>query len=97
MLISIGLQNKILQAMIMKIPCVISPMANNALGAMHGKHLLVAETPAQYSEFISALLGDTAMAAEIAENGYQFIRDNFSWEHHTGVISKKLSALLHTH
>ena len=37
MLISIGLQNKILQAMAMKIPCVISTMANNALRATHEK------------------------------------------------------------
>ena len=58
MLISIGLQNKILQAMIMKIPCVISPMANNALGAEHGKHLLVAETPTQYRDYILRLLNE---------------------------------------
>ena len=33
MLISIGLQNKILQAMAMKIPCVVSRLANNAIDA----------------------------------------------------------------
>jgi glycosyltransferase involved in cell wall biosynthesis len=37
MLISIGLQNKILQAMAMGIPCVISTLANNAIGATPGK------------------------------------------------------------
>lgn len=94
MLISIGLQNKILQAMIMKIPCVISPMANNALGAEHGKHLLVAETPTQYRDYILRLLNDEALYQEMAENGYHFIKEHFSWEHHSGVISKKIHQLM---
>ncbi len=94
MLISIGLQNKILQAMIMKIPCVISPMANNALGAEHGKHVFVADSPEEYQDYILQLLNDEVLYNVIAENGYHFIRDHFSWEHHTAIISRKIHQLL---
>lgn len=90
MLISIGLQNKILQAMIMKIPCVISPTANNALGAVHGRDVFVANTPEEYSLYIEKLLHDPNVYHTMAEQGYRFIRENFSWEHHTGKIKDVL-------
>lgn len=90
MLISIGLQNKILQAMIMKIPCVISPMANNALGAVHGRDVFVADTPEEYAKYIDMLLQDPKLYRTMAEQGYLFIRENFSWEHHTGKMKDAL-------
>ena len=96
MLISIGLQNKILQAMIMKIPCVISPMANNALGAIHGEHLFVAETTEQYRDYTLRLLNDRELYNKMAEKGYHFIRDRFSWEHHSGTITARLMHLLNS-
>lgn len=94
MLISIGLQNKILQAMIMKIPCVISPMANNALGAVHGREVFVANTPEEYNTYIQQLLNDPVVYVNMAENGYRFIRDHFSWEHHTNRMSHRIQQLL---
>lgn len=94
MLISIGLQNKILQAMIMKIPCVISPMANNALGARHGEHLFVAETPEEYRDYILRLLNDQELYQQLSESGYQYIREHFSWEHHTDTITQRILGLL---
>lgn len=94
MLISIGLQNKILQAMAMKIPCVISKMANNALGATHGKHLFVAETPAEYNQYIQLLLSDKKIYEQIAESAYQFVLSNFTWEENTEIISRKIKELL---
>jgi sugar transferase (PEP-CTERM/EpsH1 system associated) len=90
MLISIGLQNKILQAMAMKIPCVISPMANNALGAVHGEHLFVAETPEQYATYISQLIKDEALCNKITESAYAFVRQHFSW---SGALRPVIDAL----
>lgn len=80
MLISIGLQNKILQAMAMKIPCVVSSLANNAIGAVHGESILVADTPEDYAKHISTLLKDDSLRKRIAENGYHLIKEKFSWE-----------------
>ena len=94
MLISIGLQNKILQAMAMKIPCIISPMANNALGAEHGKQLFVAENPEDYKKYVIQLLTDDRLYNEMTESAFNFVKENFSWEENTGKISSMIKSLL---
>jgi len=94
MVISIGLQNKILQAMAMKIPCVISTMANNALGAVHGEHLFVADTPEEYCKYIHQLLHDNDLYRHMAEAAYQFVKSNFTWEGNTGKITSVIRSLL---
>jgi len=79
MLISIGLQNKILQAMAMKIPCIVSSLANNAIHAPVNECLLIADSPEEYVEKISLLLEDDRLRERLADNAYQFIQKNFQW------------------
>lgn len=80
MLISIGLQNKILQAMAMKIPCVISTMANNALGAMHDKEVFVANTPDEYRMYIHLLLTNEEKREQITKAAFEFVHKKFNWD-----------------
>jgi len=87
MQISIGLQNKLLEAMAMQIPCVTSKLANNALGAKHNEQIMVAETPQQYADAIIDLLQNEKKANEIAMNGYRFVINNFNWESTTAQLS----------
>lgn len=86
MQISIGLQNKLLEAMAMKIPCVTSTLANNALGAKPGEQILVADQPDQYAQCIISLLKDEALLNRIAENGYRYVMDNFNWQQTTQIL-----------
>ncbi|MGI8892035.1 MAG: glycosyltransferase [Bacteroidia bacterium] len=83
MLISIGLQNKILQAMAMKIPCIISELANNAVQAP-ASCVLTAESsdpsPEEYVEKIVYLLKNEKAAANLAENAFHFVKENFCWQ-----------------
>ena len=72
MLISIGLQNKILQAMSMKIPCIVSSQANNAIHAPINDCLLIADQPEEYVDKILRLLNDTVLYNKIAENAFRF-------------------------
>jgi glycosyltransferase involved in cell wall biosynthesis len=90
MLISIGLQNKILQAMAMKIPCVISTLANNAIGATNEVSVLIADTPEDYAMQINRLLNDEDLQQRIAENAYQFVYANYNWPQ----IGRKLISLI---
>ena len=92
MLISIGLQNKILQAMAMKIPCVISTMANNALGAIHEKEVFVANTPEEYSRYIHILLTDKQKYNLITSAAYDFVRKKFTWEQSAKDIIHKINS-----
>ena len=91
-IISIGLQNKILQAMAMKIPCVISTMANNALGATHEKEVFVANTPEEYMRYIQLLLTDKEKYNQLTDAAYNFVRKNFNWEQSTKDIIQKINS-----
>ena len=80
MMIGTGLQNKLLEAMAMGIPCVTSTLANNALQAKPEVEILIAQTPEQYAEHILALLENQAEADKLAEAGHQLVANHFSWE-----------------
>ncbi|MBK5286688.1 MAG: glycosyltransferase [Bacteroidia bacterium] len=80
MLINIGLQNKILEAMAMNLPCITSPLANNAIGGADRENILVAASPQQYAEKIFLLNDDNVFARSIAEKGNEFVKKNYTWE-----------------
>lgn len=90
MLISIGLQNKILQGMAMEIPCVISSFANNALGATPEKEVLIADTPSDYYKQIERLLNDEDLRSRITENARKFVVKNFNWDENTQKITNMI-------
>lgn len=92
MFLSIGLQNKLLEAMAMQVPCITSTLANNALKAESGKSILIADTPEQYAEHIISLLDNEQRAADIALHGYDYVYANFSWEKETEKLEKLLLA-----
>lgn len=90
MQIGTGLQNKLLEAMAMQIPCITSHLASHALNARQGEDILVAGTPEEYVKHILFLLNNPEKAKEIALNGYHFVHKNFSWEKET----EKIEALI---
>jgi sugar transferase (PEP-CTERM/EpsH1 system associated) len=88
MQISIGLQNKLLEAMAMQIPCVTSSLANNALKAKQGDQIMVADTPEQYALILLDLLNNEAKARQIALSGYGYAIDNFNWKSTTAILEQ---------
>jgi sugar transferase (PEP-CTERM/EpsH1 system associated) len=90
MQIGTGLQNKLLEAMAMQIPCITSPLANQALQAKENEEILIATTPEEYASHILFLLDNPDRAAKIAKAGYEYTLKNFSWEAETD----KIEALL---
>ncbi|MEI7895461.1 MAG: glycosyltransferase [bacterium] len=91
MQIGTGLQNKLLEAMAMKVPCITSPLAFQALNARDGEDILVAGTPKEYAAHILMLLDNPEKAARIAQNGYDFVQRNFNWETETEKINKLIT------
>jgi sugar transferase (PEP-CTERM/EpsH1 system associated) len=91
MLISIGLQNKLLEAMAMRMPCVTSLLANNALRAEPGREVLTADQPRQYADHIVTLLDDQARAREVAAAGYEFVRRAYDWESTTARLERLMT------
>jgi polysaccharide biosynthesis protein PslH len=80
MQIGTGLQNKLLEAMAMRVPCITSALANNAVGAPPGEAILIGNTPEEYATHILRLLDDADERDRLAENGYRFVREHFDWD-----------------
>lgn len=92
MQISIGLQNKLLEAMAMRLPCITSELANNALGATHNKNIVVCNRPQEYAYAIIRLLDNPAQAAEIAATGHDFVKQNYGWRKMTQPLLQLIEA-----
>jgi len=76
-----GLQNKLLEAMAMKLPCVTSPLAGKPIeGAENNQHLFICNSIDEYVDAVSNLLTDKQLYNTISENGYQFVKSNYDWE-----------------
>ena len=79
MQIGIGMQNKILEAMSMGLPVITSSLANNAIGAEHGKEVWIADSPEKVAQAIAYLLNNTELALTIGQNARKRMVDEFSW------------------
>jgi sugar transferase (PEP-CTERM/EpsH1 system associated) len=88
MRIGTGLQNKLLEAMSMKLPCVTSSLANNALAAQDGKEILVGATAREYADRLITLIKDPEFADQIASNGHDFVIRTFNWKSSTTLLEQ---------
>ena len=86
MQIGTGLQNKLLEAMAMRIPSITSKLANDSLGAKSGKEILIGLSPDEYAAHIIDLLNNREKAEKLAENGYKYIINNYNWESATAKL-----------
>jgi sugar transferase (PEP-CTERM/EpsH1 system associated) len=93
MRIGTGLQNKLLEAMSMEVPCITSELANQALGAKENKEILIGNSAGEYADHIISLLQDENYAYRIALNGHTFVKRVFSWENSVAELEK----LFNTH
>ena len=78
--IGTGLQNKILEAMSMEIPCITSQLANNALKAIADKQILIGESPHDYARQVLWLMNNPKEGKRIGLAGKQHVIDNYHWE-----------------
>lgn len=79
MFIGTGLQNKLLEAMAMGLPCVTTSLANNALGAQDCENILLAEQSQEFVEKIVVFLTEIDTFTRISNNGRLFVKEHYSW------------------
>ncbi|MBQ7489908.1 MAG: glycosyltransferase [Bacteroidales bacterium] len=89
-----GLQNKLLEAMAMRLPCITSPLAGKPLeGVVDGKEIIICNTVTGYVDAVSILLNNPEKYAEISANGYDFVKNNYNWETMTAKLERVIAAL----
>lgn len=90
MTISIGLQNKILQAFATALPTVATTSANRAIGAPVPSCIRTADAAHVFANEVLELLKNNAVATDMASNAYAFVQQHFSWE----VANQQLEQML---
>ena len=74
-----GLQNKVLEAMAMRVPVVASPAAFNGISAVADRDLVVADAADRFAAAVVQLLGDPARREEVAASGLACVKRNHDW------------------
>ena len=88
--IGTGMQNKLLEAMALGIPCITTTLANNAIKGVHRQHLIVADTEKEMIHAIEELLINMELRNKLAVNAQNFVRSNYSWSSTANELEKIL-------
>jgi sugar transferase (PEP-CTERM/EpsH1 system associated) len=76
---SVGIQNKLLEAMAMATPVVSTPQATDALQIEPGQDLLVADTPQAIADVVIGLLTDYTLRQRVGQAGRRYVETNHNW------------------
>ena len=93
MRIGTGLQNKLLEAMSMRLPAITSPLANASLGAKPDQEILVGSNAEELAQHIITLLTDKDKADRLALAGYNFTNRVYDWGKATAIMEHAMSQL----
>ena len=91
MRIGTGLQNKLLEAMSMRIPAITTPLANASLGAQPNEEILVGNNADELAQHIITLLTDRNKASQMAQKGFDFTNRVYDWGKATEVMEKEMA------
>lgn len=75
-----GMQNKILEAMAMELPCITTAIVNNAIGAEPGKQLIVGNSAMEMANQILRLINDKSQRQQIGRAARDYVVNHFTWE-----------------
>jgi len=91
MQIGTGMQNKLLEAMAMGLPCVTTPLASEALEVTSGHELLVGRTAEELTAHIKYLLNNPNDAKIIGEQGRKMVSNTYSWESAVNTLNELIT------
>jgi sugar transferase (PEP-CTERM/EpsH1 system associated) len=86
-----GLQNKLLEAMSMQLPCITTPLANNALKAIHNEHLYVYQDDKHLVTLVMHLLNSSESRLNLGTNARNFILENYSWQSANKILQELIT------
>ncbi len=71
-----GIKDRLLEGMALGRPSVVSPLSTMALAVEPGVHLFEASTAEEYVDFLTNLLVNRKLRAQVGENARQFVREH---------------------
>tara|TARA_B110000977_G_C11082800_1_gene493471 strand:+ start:21 stop:1004 length:984 start_codon:yes stop_codon:yes gene_type:complete len=80
MSIGSGLQNKLLEAMSIGIPCITSELSNLSLKATDKENILIGNSVNEYVNQINSLLKNENKRKEIGDKGRKYVIENYNWQ-----------------
>ena len=89
-----GIQNKVLEAMAMARPVVVSADSAVGLAGEPGQAYVTAGTAAEFAAAVDRLLANPALRAEIGAAARQTVESHYSWAAHLGVLDALLGTPL---
>ncbi len=75
-----GTRLKILEAMALGTPVITTSKGAEGLEVVHGRDLLIADSPIEFAEQTVCLLRDPALRAQLADHGRQLVRSKYNWQ-----------------
>lgn len=75
-----GVQNKVLEAMAMALPTVLTDAAATGIGGIDGKHFVVASSDEALIDQVIRLLAHPRQALNMGRAARQFVVENLSWQ-----------------
>lgn len=86
-----GVQNKVLEAMAMALPVVVTSDAATGVGAQDGKHFMVADSDAELVERVTALLAHPRQGVALGLEARRFVSEQLSWQAALAPLAEMLS------
>ncbi|MDR3299070.1 MAG: TIGR03087 family PEP-CTERM/XrtA system glycosyltransferase [Candidatus Accumulibacter sp.] len=86
-----GVQNKVLEAMAMGLPVVVSKGCGEAIDAVAGRDFLLADGVEDYVRKIGDLLESPTLCKKMGESARRQVLERYSWETNLSAIDRYLS------
>lgn len=74
-----GIQNKVLESMLIGTPVVASSIAADGIQATDNEQLLIAKNQEEFTQKIELLLESTELREKIGSSGKEYIENHFTW------------------
>ncbi|MBC7987565.1 MAG: glycosyltransferase [Sphingomonadaceae bacterium] len=88
-----GVKGKVLMAMAHGVPCILSPVAAEALAVVDGAHCLIARTDDDWVTGVERLCADDDLWRTLSAGGLSFIADNYSPEAGAAQLARALEKI----
>ena len=87
-----GVQNKLLEALAMGLPCVASTAASRGTVVVDGECILAADDPGEFARLVVELLQDGTRRAEMARRARAAAEANYPWEAQLARLDQVIAA-----